>query len=54
VIFTHPQFNQKKADIIASAIGGKVVVIDPLSQDYLENLKKIGQALHASFISEKS
>ena len=45
VIFTQKQFSQQQAETIANAIGGKVMGIDPLAQDYLENLKQIGDVL---------
>lgn len=34
VIFVQPQSARKLADQVASAIGGRVVVVDPLSADY--------------------
>jgi zinc transport system substrate-binding protein len=34
VIFVQPQSSRKLADQVAAAIGGRVVVIDPLSADY--------------------
>jgi len=41
VIFAEPQFNPKSAEVIAEAIGGKVVLIDPLAKDYTGNLELI-------------
>ncbi|MBI4813767.1 MAG: zinc ABC transporter substrate-binding protein [Methanobacterium sp.] len=41
VIFVSPEFSTSNAQVIASEIGGKVVVVDPLSQNYLENMKKV-------------
>ncbi len=38
VLFVQPQFSEKTARTIAAAIGGEVVVLDPLSRDYLNNL----------------
>ncbi|MBN1212073.1 MAG: zinc ABC transporter substrate-binding protein [candidate division Zixibacteria bacterium] len=38
VIFVQPQFAVKTAETIARAIGGRVVQLDPLSGDYLNNL----------------
>jgi len=38
VIFAEPQFNPQSAKVIADAIGGKVVLIDPLARDYIENI----------------
>jgi len=44
VIFVSPQFNQKSAEVIANEIQGKVVSVDPLAEDYLENMRKIAKA----------
>ncbi len=41
VIFVEPQFSAKSAKVIADAIGGIVVKLDPLSRDYLKNLESI-------------
>ena len=39
VIFSSPQFSKKSAGVIAREIKGKVVFIDPMSKDYINNLK---------------
>lgn len=41
VIFVEPQFDPKSAEVIAEAIGGRVVFIDPLAEDYIGNLRLI-------------
>ena len=41
VIFVQKQFSTKLAAAIASQINGKVIPIDPLSENYIENLKGI-------------
>jgi len=41
VIFAEPQFDPKSAEVIANAIGGRVVLIDPLAKDYIGNLRLI-------------
>jgi zinc transport system substrate-binding protein len=41
VIFAEPQFDPKSAEVIAKAIGGKVVLIDALAEDYIGNLRLI-------------
>ena len=41
VIFAEPQFDPKSAEVIADAIGGRVVLIDPLARDYIANLRLI-------------
>ena len=40
VIFVQPQFSTKSAQVIAKAIGGRVVFANPLAYDWLENLRK--------------
>lgn len=47
VIFVQPQFPQDSADLVARQIGGTVVRIDPLSVDYLANLRDIADKLAA-------
>jgi zinc transport system substrate-binding protein len=39
VVFAEPQFNPQSAKVIADAIGGRVVLIDPLARDYIQNLR---------------
>jgi len=45
VIFVQPQFSRRAAEQVADAIDGRVVPIDPLSADYINNMKKISQQL---------
>ena len=45
VIFIQPQFSQRIAQTIAHAIDGRVVVIDPLAENYLENLQFVSDQL---------
>lgn len=45
VIFVQPQFNRKSAQQIAHAIGGRVVAIDPLSPDYVDNLREVARQI---------
>ena len=45
VIFVQKQFSKQSAEAVADAIGGKVVQIDPLSPDYLNNMRQIAQTL---------
>ena len=45
VIFVQPQLSKRAAEQIADAIGGRVVPIDPLSADYINNMRKISQHL---------
>jgi zinc transport system substrate-binding protein len=45
VIFVQQQFSTKSAEIVARAIGGKVIQIDPLDRDYVNNMRKIAHIL---------
>ncbi len=44
-IFVEPQFPKKSAKYIASKIKGDVVIVDPLAQNWDENLLKIARAI---------
>lgn len=39
VIFVQPQFSTKRAEIIAKAIGGRIIRADPLAEDWANNLR---------------
>ena len=41
VIFVQPQFDRQSARTVADAIGGAVVPIDPLAEDYIRNLETV-------------
>lgn len=45
VIFVSPQFDKRKAEVIAEEIDGKVVIIDPLAKDYVDNLRFVAKKL---------
>ncbi len=47
-IFVDPNFNPKSAEIIAAEIEGIVVPLDPLAEDYIENMRIVGQKIAAS------
>jgi len=40
VIFVQPEFSKKSAEVIASSIKGKVVVLDPLELNWKVGIKK--------------
>jgi len=44
-IFVDPNFNPKSAEIIAEEIGGRVVPLDPLAEDYIANMRDVGQKI---------
>lgn len=49
VIFVQPQFNRRSAQMVARAIGGRVEPLDPLAENYLDNLRKMGETIAESY-----
>jgi len=45
VVFAEPEFSQKAADAVAEAIGGQVVMIDPLAEDWPSGMQAIAHGL---------
>lgn len=45
VVFVSPEYNTKSAEMIAKEIGGKVVIIDPLARDFINNMRAIESAM---------
>jgi zinc transport system substrate-binding protein len=43
VIFVQAQFSRRAAETIAQAIGARVVVVDPLAEDYMGNLRQVAR-----------
>lgn len=43
IIFVQKQFSEKSAEAIAAAIKGRIIQIDPLAKDYLNNMKMIAE-----------
>jgi zinc transport system substrate-binding protein len=46
VIFVQAQFSREVAGSVAREIGGVVVSIDPLAEDYIGNLRSVGKTVH--------
>jgi zinc transport system substrate-binding protein len=44
VIFASPEYSTKSAEVIAKTVSGKVVLIDPLSGDYIQNMESVARA----------
>lgn len=53
VIFVQAGFPRKSAQVIADAIGGRVVVADPQEHDWLGNLRRVTRELSEAIGSEK-
>jgi zinc transport system substrate-binding protein len=49
VIFVQPQFSTKTAETIAREIGAKIVIADPLHEDWMENLLEVAVKLKGAF-----
>jgi zinc transport system substrate-binding protein len=45
VLFGQPQFAPRHAELIASEIGARLVEVDPLARDWMENLRSLTMAL---------
>jgi len=45
VIFAQPQFSKKSANLISKSIDGKVMMIDPLSENWADNLKSVARKI---------
>lgn len=48
VIFASPESSTKSADVIADEIGGEVVLVSALEENYLENIKNVADAFARS------
>lgn len=49
VVFVQPQFSSKSAAQIAKAIDGRVVVVDPLAEDWANNLRNAAEEFRHAF-----
>ena len=49
VVFAQPQFSSKSAKQISKAIGGRVAVVDPLAQDWANNLRQVAEEFKHAF-----
>ena len=45
IIFASQQFNKETAEVIAREIKGSVILINPLEKNYINNMKKVTNAL---------
>lgn len=44
-IYVDPSFNPKSGEIIAAEIVGRVVALDPLADDYIDNMRRVGMEI---------
>jgi len=45
VIFTQPEFSKEAAETIADEIGGEVLLISPLAEDWVANMRRVADTL---------
>lgn len=50
-VFVEPQYNPKLAEVIAKEIDGKVVSIDDLAPNYIDNMRIVGEKIAESLRS---
>jgi zinc transport system substrate-binding protein len=43
IIFVQQQFRRRDAQTVARAIGGKVIAVDPLAENYIDNLRLVAE-----------
>jgi len=48
VIFVQPQFSAKSAEMVAREIGGQVVFVDPLAENWTANLREVAKKFKAA------
>lgn len=44
VVFVQPQFSRTNAEMIAQQIGGHVIAVDPLAENYIDNMRHVAQS----------
>ena len=49
VIFVQPQFSSRSAQVIAEQVGMRVVALDPLAADWLDNMRRVAIALREAW-----
>lgn len=54
VIFVQPQYTNKEAESIATAIGGTLVPLDPLPRDYLEGIEEIALKIKNAILKRQA
>jgi zinc transport system substrate-binding protein len=48
VLFVQPQFSSRSAEMIAREIGGRVVVADPLAENWMANLREVADKFQSA------
>jgi zinc transport system substrate-binding protein len=47
-VFVQPQYSATSARVIADAIGGQIVVADPMAEDWAKNLREVAEKFRAA------
>jgi len=50
-IFVEPEFNPKAAEVIAKEMNASIIDLDPLAENYLENMRHAGKMIAESLVS---
>ncbi len=50
-VFVEPEFNPKAAEVIAKEMNASIIDLDPLAENYLENMRHAGKKIAESLIS---
>lgn len=53
VIFAQPEMSTADAETIAREIGGQVLLISPLEEDWLANMRRVAEAFHTALATEE-
>ena len=53
VVFVQAQFSRANAEMIAREIGGRVVAVDPLAEDYIENMRRVATSFTGGMSSPR-
>jgi len=49
-VFVEPEFNPKAAEVIAKEMNASIIDLDPLAENYLENMRHAGQKIAESLV----
>lgn len=47
-VFVQPQFNKSQAELVANALSAKIIVVDPLAENYFVNMQKTADLFAAN------
>jgi zinc transport system substrate-binding protein len=53
IIFVQPQFSRQRAQAVAEAIGGAVLPLDDLAEDYLTNMETVARQVESALAKQK-